>query len=78
MRRAAVLAALLVAGSLPAQRQPRLEFTLPVAEVKGLPLGISFFGRAWSESKLLSLAADFEARTRARREPKRLRTIAVE
>ena len=32
MRRAAVLAALLVAGSLPAQRQPRLEFTLPAAE----------------------------------------------
>lgn len=32
MRRAAVLAALLVASSLPAQRQPRLEFTLPAAE----------------------------------------------
>ena len=49
--------------------------TLPAAEIQGLPLGISFFGRAWSEAKLLSLAADFEARTRARREPKFLPTI---
>jgi amidase len=50
--------------------------TLPAAEVRGLPMGISFFGRAWSESKLLALAADFEARTRMRREPKHLPTIA--
>ena len=31
MRRAVLLAALLSAGALPAQRQPRLEFTLPPA-----------------------------------------------
>jgi amidase len=49
--------------------------TLPVAEVRGLPFGISFSGRAWSEAKLLSLAADFEARTKARREPRLLATI---
>ena len=49
--------------------------TLPVADMRGLPMGISFFGRAWSEAKLLSLAADFETRTRARREPKLLATI---
>jgi hypothetical protein len=34
-----------------------------------LPTGFLFYGRAWSEVKLLALAADFEARTRARREP---------
>ena len=49
--------------------------TLPVAEIKGLPMGISFFGRAWSEGRLLALAADFEAKTRMRREPKLLPTI---
>lgn len=35
-----------------------------------LPTGFLFYGRAWSEVKLLALAADFEAHTRARREPK--------
>lgn len=49
--------------------------TLPTAEVHGLPMGISFIGRAWTEARLLALAADFEARTRARREPKLLSTI---
>jgi amidase len=44
--------------------------TVPGAELKGLPMGVSFFGRAWSEAKLLGYAADFEARTRVRREPK--------
>lgn len=43
--------------------------TVPAAQVKGLPVGLSFFGRAWSEGRLLALAADFEARTQARREP---------
>ena len=49
--------------------------TVPAAEVKGLPMGISFFGRAWSEARLLALAADFEARARMRREPKFLPSI---
>lgn len=51
--------------------------TLPGAEVRGLPLGISFFGRAWSEAKLLALAADYEARTRVRREPTLPATIGA-
>jgi amidase len=49
--------------------------TVPAAQVKGLPVGVSFFGRAWSEARLLALAADFEARTLARREPRFLPTI---
>ncbi len=43
--------------------------TVPAGHVFGLPIGLSFFGRAWSEGKLLALAADFETRTHARREP---------
>ncbi|HLF92985.1 MAG TPA: amidase [Planctomycetota bacterium] len=44
--------------------------TLPMGEVFGLPVGISFFGRAWSEPVLLKLAFAFEQATRARRTPK--------
>ena len=43
--------------------------TVPAAQVFGLPVGVSFVGRAWSEAKVLALAADFEAKVRARREP---------
>jgi amidase len=35
----------------------------------GLPVGISFFGRAWSEAVLLKLAYGFEQATQARRAP---------
>ena len=48
--------------------------TVPAAQIHGLPVGVSFVGRAWSEAKLLALAADFETRTQARREPKYLPT----
>ena len=36
----------------------------------GLPVGISFFGRAWSEPKLLSIAYAFEQATQARKAPR--------
>ena len=34
---------------------------------EGLPVTISFFGRAWSEPKLLGYGYDFEQATKARR-----------
>jgi amidase len=43
--------------------------TLPGGEAFGLPMGISFVGRAWSEPGLLRLAYGFEQATRARRTP---------
>jgi amidase len=52
--------------------------TLPVGYVRGLPVGISFSGRAWSEARLLALAADFEARTKMRREPPLLPTLRTD
>jgi amidase len=39
---------------------------VPAAEVFGIPLGISFFGTAFSEPKLIKLASGFEAATHAR------------
>ena len=42
----------------------------------GLPVGISFFGRAWSEPALIKLAYAFEQTTKARQAPKFLATIS--
>src|SRR3984957_13536303 len=43
----------------------------------GLPVGISFFGRAWSEPTLLKIAYSFEQSTKARQKPQFLPTIEV-
>ncbi|HEX5693680.1 MAG TPA: amidase [Arenimonas sp.] len=43
--------------------------TVPMGEAHGLPLGLSFMGRAWSEADLLAMAYAFEQATRARRPP---------
>lgn len=51
--------------------------TVPFAQVFGLPVGVTFVGRAWSDARLLALAADFEAQTRARRAPRFLPTAEV-
>ena len=44
--------------------------TVPAGFVQNLPVGISFFGRAWSEPNLLKLAYAFEQMTKARRPPR--------
>jgi amidase len=43
----------------------------------GLPVGISFFGRAWSESTLLKIAYAFEQLTKARQKPMFLPSIPL-
>src|SRR5262249_34202807 len=43
--------------------------TVPAGFVRGLPIGISFFGRAWSEPTLIKLAYAYEQATRHRRPP---------
>jgi amidase len=44
--------------------------TVPAGYVFGLPVGISFFGGAWSEPKLIKFAYAFEQATNARKAPR--------
>jgi len=43
--------------------------TVPMGFVRGLPVGLSFFGRAWSEPTLIKLAYAYEQATKRRRPP---------
>lgn len=43
----------------------------------GLPVGLSFFGRAWSEPTLVKLAYSFEQLTKARKAPQFLPTLTL-
>jgi amidase len=43
--------------------------TVPAGFFRGLPIGLSFFGAAWSEPKLFKLAYAWEQETKARRKP---------
>jgi len=50
---------------------------VPAGVIFGLPVGISFFGRAWSEPTLIKLAYSFEQATKARQAPKFLPSITA-
>jgi amidase len=51
--------------------------TVPMGYARGLPVGLSFVGRAWSEAMLLKLAYAFEQTAPARRKPGFLATAAL-
>ncbi|MBT5170554.1 MAG: amidase, partial [Opitutales bacterium] len=56
-------------SSTPAAWAGYPNITVPAGFVEGLPVGMSFFGRAWSEGELISIAYAFEQLTKARRPP---------
>ena len=45
------------------------DITVPAGDASGLPIGLSFFGRAWSEPKLIKLAYAYEQGTKHRKPP---------
>jgi amidase len=48
--------------------------TVPMGFIENLPVGITFFGRAWSEPVLLEIAYSYEQGTKHRKAPKYLAT----
>lgn len=48
---------------------------VPAGFIGGMPVGISFFGRAWSEPTLIKLAYAFEQTVKARKPPQFLPTL---
>ncbi|MGD9994258.1 MAG: amidase [Salinivirgaceae bacterium] len=57
-------------SSSPAAISGYPNITVPMGFIGELPVGISFFGRAWSEPLLLEIASAYEQGTRHRKAPK--------
>lgn len=51
--------------------------TVPMGAIFGLPVGLSFIGRAWSEGRLIQLAFSYEQATRRRKAPRFLTTATI-
>jgi amidase len=64
-------------SSSPAAEAGYPSITVPAGYAFGLPVGISFFGRAWSDAKLIRIAYAFEQNANARRAPTYARTAAL-
>ena len=58
-----------VGSSSPAARAGYPNITVPMGDMDGLPVGISFFGRAWSEPVLIEAAYAYEQATHFRLVP---------
>jgi amidase len=50
---------------------------VPIGLASGLPIGLSIFGRAWSEPVLLRIAYSYEQASRMRRTPKFIPTLGA-
>ncbi len=61
--------AYLVGSSSPAAIAGYPNITVPMGFIDGLPVGVSFFGRAWSEPVLIEIAYAYEQGTKHRKTP---------
>jgi len=59
-----------IGSSSPAAMSGYPNITLPMGFVDELPVGLSFFGRAWSEPVLLEMVYAYEQGTKYRKAPK--------
>ena len=64
-------------SSSPAAVSGYASLTVPAGFVGGMPVGVTFIGRAWSEASLLKFAYAFEQETQVRRAPTFLSTMAA-
>jgi amidase len=64
-------------SSTPAAVAGYPSITVPAGYIFGLPVGVSFIGKAWSEPLLIKIAFAFEQATRFRRPPKFLPTAEL-
>lgn len=62
-------------SSSPAAQSGYPNITVPAGFVHGLPIGISFFGKAWTEPQLISIAYAYEQATKHRKAPEFLTHI---
>ena len=62
-------------SSTPAAVSGYPNITVPAGFVHGLPVGMSIFGKAWTEPKLLRIAYAFEQATKHRKAPKFLPSL---
>jgi amidase len=62
-------------SSSPAACSAYPAITLPAGHIHGLPIGITFMGKAWSEPVLLKLAFAFEYNTKLRSSPRFLPSL---
>ncbi|RKH15832.1 amidase [Corallococcus sp. CA047B] len=62
-------------SSTPAAVSGYPSITVPAGDVHGLPVGVSFIGRAWSEPVLFKLAYAYEQASHARRKPGFVRSV---
>lgn len=64
-----------LSSSSPAAIAGYPNITVPMGFISELPVGISFFGKAWTEGALIEVAYAYEQATKHRRAPKFLETL---